>query len=167
MFGYLAARGVNVPRFSADWDMTTAILRHAEEAWRPLSIEVKRRETTDPRLAGEVNIRTGRESGYGGWGPTREVAICKAALFLVAIRERKWIRPEERVRGALLVGSSAPTGKALHQGPGRACFQYAFHNDPLQAGCARLALGLLFVPGKAGDPGAPARRGGQSDRRRH
>ena len=47
----VAAPGVNVPLFSADFDMATAILRDVEEAWRPLSIEVKRRGTTDSRLA--------------------------------------------------------------------------------------------------------------------
>src|SRR5262249_34745041 len=73
VFGYLAAPGVKVPRFS---------------------IEVKRRATTDPRLAWEVNIRTGRESGYGGSGPTRGIAVCRAALFLAANRARKWERPE-------------------------------------------------------------------------
>ena len=66
VFGYLAAPGVNVPRFSADYDMATAILRHVEEALRPLTVEAKRRETTDPRLAWEVNIRIKRgPSGAG------------------------------------------------------------------------------------------------------
>jgi hypothetical protein len=55
-------------------------------------IEVKRRATTDPRLTWEVMIRTDRESGYGGWGPTREVAIWQAALFLAANRVPKWGR---------------------------------------------------------------------------
>jgi len=72
--------------------MATAILRHIEGAWRPLSIEVKRRETTDASLAGEALIRTGRESGYGGAGPTRGIAVCRAALFLAANRARKWGR---------------------------------------------------------------------------
>src|SRR5581483_5077398 len=43
VFGYLPAPGVRVPRFTSDWDMATAVLRHVEEAWRPLSVEVKRR----------------------------------------------------------------------------------------------------------------------------
>jgi hypothetical protein len=94
VFGYLAAPGVKVPSFTYDWDMATDILRHVEEAWRPLSIEVERRDTTDPRLAWDVLIRTGRGSGYGGMGPTRGVAICRAALFLAANRARKWQRPE-------------------------------------------------------------------------
>jgi hypothetical protein len=92
VFGYLPAPGVNVPRFSRDWDMATAILSHVWEAWRPLSIDVRQRPTTDPGLAWEVNIRTGKESGYGGHGPTREIAICEAALFLAANRGRKWNR---------------------------------------------------------------------------
>jgi len=89
VFGYLAAPGVNVSRFTEDWDMMTAILRHVEEAWRPHSIEVKRRDTTDPQLAWEAMTRTGRESGYGANGPTREIAICRAAAFLAANRARK------------------------------------------------------------------------------
>ena len=92
MFGYLAAPGVKVPRFTADWDMATAILRHVEEAWRPLSIAVKRRGTTDPSLAWEAMIRTGRDGGYGGSGPPRGIAVCRAALFLAANRARKWGR---------------------------------------------------------------------------
>lgn len=49
----------------------SALLRHVEEACRPLSIEVKRRETTDPRLAWDVLNRTGGETGYGVMGPPR------------------------------------------------------------------------------------------------
>jgi hypothetical protein len=64
VFGYLPAPGVKVPRFSSDWDMATAVLSHVREAWRPLSIDVRQRPTTDPVLAWEVNIRAGKESGY-------------------------------------------------------------------------------------------------------
>ncbi len=92
VFGYLAVPGVTVPRFTRDWDMATAVLRHVEEAWRPLAVEVKQRPTTDPRLRWEVTIRTGRESAYGGHGPTREIAVCRAALFLAANRAPKWGR---------------------------------------------------------------------------
>jgi hypothetical protein len=31
--------------------MASALLSHMQEAWRPLCIEVKQRETTDPWLA--------------------------------------------------------------------------------------------------------------------
>ena len=85
---------LNVPRFAADYDMATAILRHVEEAWRLLAIEVKRWETTDPLLAWDVMIRTGPNGGYAGSGPTRGIAVCRAALFLAANRARKWERPE-------------------------------------------------------------------------
>jgi len=42
--------------------------------------------------AEEAMICTGRESGYGGSGPTRGIAVCRAALFLAANRARKWGR---------------------------------------------------------------------------
>lgn len=89
VFGYLPVPGVNVPRFTSDWDMATAVLRHIDEAWKPLGIEVQERPTTDEFLRWNVMIHTGRESGYGGWGPTREIAICEAALFLAANRSPK------------------------------------------------------------------------------
>ena len=76
------------------WTGRITLFAVAEEAWRPLSIEVKRRETTDPRLAGEVMIRAGRESGYGGSGPTRGIAVCREALFLTVNGAPKWERPE-------------------------------------------------------------------------
>jgi hypothetical protein len=57
---------------------------------RLFSIDVRQRPTTDPDLAWEVNVRTGRESGYGGHGPTREIAICEAALFLASNQARSW-----------------------------------------------------------------------------
>jgi hypothetical protein len=41
----------------------------------------------------QVNIHTGKESGYGGHGPTREIAICEAALFLKYIRASSEYQP--------------------------------------------------------------------------
>ena len=94
VFGYLPAPGVNVPRFSRDWDMATAILSDVREAWRPLAINVEHLGGIDPGQEWHVRIRAGRESGYSATGPTREVAICRAALFLAANRARKWNRRE-------------------------------------------------------------------------
>jgi hypothetical protein len=57
VFGYLPAPGVKVAGFSSDWDMATAVLSLVREAWRPLSIEVRQRPTTDPGLVWEANPR--------------------------------------------------------------------------------------------------------------
>jgi hypothetical protein len=38
-------------------------------------------QTTDPRPTWEANICTGRERAYGGAGPTRGFAVCRAAQF--------------------------------------------------------------------------------------
>ena len=92
VFGYLAAPGVKVPRFTEDPDMTEAVIRHVEEAWRPQEFRIWRRRNAAQEFAVEAMIRTGPNSGYGGCGPTRGIAVCRAALFLAANRARKWGR---------------------------------------------------------------------------
>src|SRR5262249_59286839 len=93
-FGYLAAPGVPVPRFTEDPEMTEAVIDHIREAWRPQEVRIWRRRNAAQEFAVEAMIRTGKESVYGGSGPTRGFAICQAALFLAANRARKWERSE-------------------------------------------------------------------------
>src|SRR5438270_14080058 len=90
VFGYRAARGVNVPRFTEDHDMTEAVISHVREAWQPQEFRIWRRRNAAQEWAVEALIRTGLASSYGGTGPTRGVAVCRAALFLAANRVRKW-----------------------------------------------------------------------------
>jgi hypothetical protein len=51
-----------------------------------------RRRNAASEFAVEAMIGTGPNSGYGGTGPTRGLAVCRAALFLAANRGRKWAR---------------------------------------------------------------------------
>src|SRR5262249_59050171 len=76
VFGYLAAPGVKVPRFTEDWEMATAIPLHVEEAWRPLSTRMGRRQARatpslasprDPRPRGGL-WRDGKHSRVLGAG---------------------------------------------------------------------------------------------------
>jgi hypothetical protein len=90
VFGYRAARGVKVPRFADDHEMTEAVISHVEEAWKPQELRIRRRRNPAQEWAVEALIRTGPASGYGGSGPTRGAAVCRAALFLAANRGRKW-----------------------------------------------------------------------------
>ena len=89
VFGYRAAPGVKVPRFTEDHEMTEAVIDHIQEAWQPREFRVWRRMDAGSDWAVEAMIRTGPQSAYGGSGPTRGVAVCRAALFLVANRARK------------------------------------------------------------------------------
>jgi hypothetical protein len=95
VFGYRAFRGVEVPRFTEDHEMTEALISHIHEAWQPLEFRIWRRRDSDSSVAVEALIRTGPNSGYGGSGPTRGVAVYRAALFLAANRVTKRERPEE------------------------------------------------------------------------
>jgi hypothetical protein len=94
VFGYLAAPGVKVPRFTEDHEMTEAVISHIQDAWKPQDFRVWRRIDADAGCAVEAMIRIGAEGGYSGSGPTRGVAVCRAALFLAPSWARKWERPE-------------------------------------------------------------------------
>jgi len=93
VFGYCAAPAVKVPRLTEDHEMTEAVISHIQGAWRPQEFRVWRRLDTDAGCAVEAMIRTGAQGGYSGAGPTRGVAVCRAAN-----RDREWERPS-RVRG--------------------------------------------------------------------
>jgi hypothetical protein len=86
VLGYLAARGVQVPRFTEDHAMTEAVISHVHEAWEPLEFPIWRRRDSDQSGAVEALIRTGPNSAYAGNGPKRGVGVCRAALFLAANR---------------------------------------------------------------------------------
>jgi len=43
VFGYRAALGVKVPRFTEDHDMMEAVINHIHEAWQPHEFRVWRR----------------------------------------------------------------------------------------------------------------------------
>jgi len=43
VFGYRAASGVQVPRFTEDREMTEAVISHVWEAWRPQEFRIWRR----------------------------------------------------------------------------------------------------------------------------
>jgi hypothetical protein len=72
--------------------MTEAVISHVEKACRLHEFRIWRRRNVAREWAVEALIRTGPNSGYGGSGPTRGVAVCRAALFLAAntgrMRER-------------------------------------------------------------------------------
>ena len=89
VFGYLAAPGVKVPRFTEDSDMTDAVISHVHEAWRPQEFRIWRRLDAAADWAVEALIRTGRNSAYSRSGPTRGVAVCRAAVFLAANRNER------------------------------------------------------------------------------
>ena len=91
VFGYRAAPGVKVPRFTEDQEMTEAVISHVREAWQPQEFHVWRRRDADSSFAVGAMIRTGPTSGCGGSGPTRGVAVCRAALFLAVNRARRWV----------------------------------------------------------------------------
>ena len=93
VFGYLAAPGVKVPRFTEDHAMTEAVIDHVRERWRPSEFRICRRRDIDETCSVEAFIVTGPNSGYAGNGPTRGVAVCRAALFLAANRARNWGQP--------------------------------------------------------------------------
>src|SRR2546421_10942174 len=80
VFGYRAAPGVKVPRFTEDQQMTEAVISHVREAWQPQEFRVWRRRNAASEFAVEAMIRTGPTSGYGGSRPTRGVAVRRAAL---------------------------------------------------------------------------------------
>jgi hypothetical protein len=65
--------------------MTEAVISHVGEAWKPQEFRIWRRRNAAQEFAVEAMIRTGPNSGYGGSGPTRGAAGCRAALFLAAI----------------------------------------------------------------------------------
>ena len=88
VFGYLAVPGVKIPHFTDDPAMTEAVIDHVREAWRPQEFRIWRRRNAAQEFAVEAMIRTGPERGYGGAGPTRGIAVCRAALFLAANRAR-------------------------------------------------------------------------------
>jgi len=89
VFGYRAAPGMKVPRFTDDHEMTEAVISHVEEAWKPREFRIWRRRNAAQEFAVEAMIRTGAQSAYGASGPTRSIAVCRAALFLAANRARK------------------------------------------------------------------------------
>jgi hypothetical protein len=43
VFGYRVGRGVRVPRFTEDREMTQAVISHVEEAWRPQEFRPEQR----------------------------------------------------------------------------------------------------------------------------
>jgi hypothetical protein len=90
-----------VPRLTEDPDMTEAVISHVEEAWKPQEFRIWRRLNQAREFAVEAWIGTGPNSGYGATGPTREIAICEAALFPAASRARKWVRPDPADLSAL------------------------------------------------------------------
>jgi hypothetical protein len=96
IFGYRAARGVKVPRFTEDHEMTEAVISHVQEAWLPQEFRIWRLRNAAQEFAVEALIRTGTQRGYSGAGPTRGVAVCRAALFLGATGPLKLVRPEWR-----------------------------------------------------------------------
>src|SRR4051794_35444707 len=71
VFGYRAARGVKVPRFTEDHEMTDAVISHIQEGWQPQEFRIWRRLDAEAGCAVEAMIRTGPQSAYGGSGPTR------------------------------------------------------------------------------------------------
>jgi hypothetical protein len=89
VLGSIACRGVDVPRFTEDHEMTEAVISHAREIWQPQEFRIWRRRNAAQEWAVEATIRTGPNSGYGGSGPTRGVAVCRAALFFAANQVRK------------------------------------------------------------------------------
>ena len=64
--------------------MTEAVISHIQGGWQPQEFRVWRRLGAEAGCAVEATIRTGPQSAYGGSGPTRGVAVCRAALFLAA-----------------------------------------------------------------------------------
>ena len=88
VFGYLAVPGV--PQFTDDSQMTDAVIDHIREAWRPQEVRIWRRRNAAQEFAVEATICTGPNSGYGRSGPTRGIAVCRAALFLAANRAKRW-----------------------------------------------------------------------------
>jgi hypothetical protein len=87
--GCRASRVVKVPRFTEDQEMAEAVISHVEDAWKPQEFRIWRRRNAAQEWAVEATIRAGPARGYGGSGPTRGVAVCRAALFLAANRARK------------------------------------------------------------------------------
>jgi len=74
----------------AEREVTTRAFSHVEAAWRLQEFRIWRRLDAEAGCAVEALIRTGPQSAYGGSGPTRGVAVCRAALFLAANRAPKW-----------------------------------------------------------------------------
>jgi hypothetical protein len=91
---YPADRVVTAPRFNEDYEMTEAVIDHVREVRRLLEFRIwRRRNAAQPvafQAAVEAMIRTVPNIGYGGSGPTRGAAVCQAAVFLAANRERMW-----------------------------------------------------------------------------
>jgi hypothetical protein len=86
VFGYRAIRGVKVPRFTEDHEMTEAVIRHVEEAWQPREFRTWGRRNAAPPVAFqtaavETMIRTRPTSSYPGSGPTRGVVVCRLQHF--------------------------------------------------------------------------------------
>ena len=79
--------GLEIPLDRAQ--MTEAVISHIHEAWQPQEFRIWRRLDAETGCAVEAMIRTGPQSAYGGSGPSRGVAVCRAALFLVGNRTRK------------------------------------------------------------------------------
>jgi hypothetical protein len=72
------------------------VISHIHEAWQPQEFRVWRRRNAAQEFAVEAMIRIGPQSAYGGSGPTRGVAVSRAALFVAADRGRRWGRREPR-----------------------------------------------------------------------
>src|SRR5438045_4728567 len=59
VFGYRAARGVKVPRFTDDHEMTEAVISHVEEAWQPQEFRIWRRRNAAQEWAVEATTIAG------------------------------------------------------------------------------------------------------------
>jgi hypothetical protein len=93
VFGYRAVPGVKVPRFTEDRDMTEAVIRHIDAAWEPRSFQVWSRPKADREWMTEAVIAVGF-SVFCGSGPTKGIAVCRAATRLAAKRAPQWVLPD-------------------------------------------------------------------------
>jgi hypothetical protein len=100
VFGYRAAAGVKVPRFTEDYEMTQAVIRHVDAAWEPRSFQVWSRPDADGEWVTEAVIAVGY-SAFCGCGPTRGIAVCRAATQLASKRAPQWVRPDPADLSAL------------------------------------------------------------------
>jgi hypothetical protein len=65
------------------------VIGHIHGGLQPQDFRIWRRLNAAQECAVEAFIRPGRNSAYSVFGPTREMAIRRVALFLAASRSRR------------------------------------------------------------------------------
>jgi hypothetical protein len=91
---------VKVPRFTEDYEMTQAVIRHVDAAWEPRSFLVWSRLNADGEWMTEAVIVVGF-SVFCGCGTTKGIAVCRAAARLAAKRTPQRVRPDPADLSAL------------------------------------------------------------------